>query len=308
MKTLVVIIFALFFFINSNAQNLVLNPGFDNYISCPGFGQFNSTYIPAWDKPTIASSDYYHFNCPGIQPLQQFPKSGEGYAGIIAYNYGTEYREYITGTFSSPLTAGTIYSISFYVSLNDGYIQAITEMGAYISNAAPGPFPNALHINVIPQIENTGVSLEDTAVWKKVSGLYTASGGEQYITIGNFHDDLTTSITQPGSVGSYGAYYFIEDVSVTVDSTTAIPDENITAANVYVNNNTLFITAVTENTLQKVAVYDLMGKLMLSAKNVASHITLDLSNFSREIYIIRIQTDQGIYSRKILLSRHSGTN
>ncbi|MBL0340716.1 MAG: hypothetical protein IPP71_07240 [Bacteroidetes bacterium] len=50
------------------SQNLVLNPGFDSYITCPGFGQFSNVYINDWNKPTIGSSDYYHFNCAGIQP------------------------------------------------------------------------------------------------------------------------------------------------------------------------------------------------------------------------------------------------
>ena len=205
-----------------NGQNLVLNPGFDSYITCPGSGQFSSTYINDWNKPTVASSDYYHFNCLGIQPSVQAPLSGEGYAGIIAYNFGTEYREYITGTLSSPLIAGQTYNVEFYVSLNNGYIQAIVEMGAYLSATPPGPFSNALHISVVPQIENNTASLQDTMNWKKVSGQFVAVGGEQFITIGNFNDDANTTITQPGSSGSFGAYYFIEDVSVTLDSTTSV--------------------------------------------------------------------------------------
>ena len=39
----------------ATAQNLVLNPGLDNYNTCPGFGQFSSTYITNWNKPSMAS-------------------------------------------------------------------------------------------------------------------------------------------------------------------------------------------------------------------------------------------------------------
>jgi len=205
------------------SQNLVLNPSFDVFITCPGFGQFSNTYIANWNKPSIASSDYYNYNCPGIHPAVQAPHSGEGYAGIIAYNFGTEYREYVTGTFSSPLVAGKTYEVEFYVSLHNGYIQAITELGAYISVAAPGPFANVLHINVTPHIENQLTPLADTSLWMKVSGSFVASGGEQFITIGNFNDDAGTTIIQPGSSGSFGAYYFIDDVAVLLDSTTSIP-------------------------------------------------------------------------------------
>src|SRR6188768_47119 len=190
----------------SESQNLVLNPGLESYIICPGFGQFSNTYIDNWDKPSYGSTDYYHDSCAGIIPSQQIPRSGNAYAGIIGYNYGQEYREYMTGMFSSPLIGGATYYCEFYVSLNDGYIQAIKEIGAYFSSSFPGPYLNTLHIPVTPQIENTVTLLDDTSSWMKISGYFLASGGEQYITIGNFNYDSTTSIVQVGSVGSYGSY------------------------------------------------------------------------------------------------------
>ena len=45
-----------------------------------------------------------------------------------------------------------------------------------------------------------------------------------FITIGNFHDDSSTTIIQPGTFGAFGAYYFIDDVSVKVDSSTTVPE------------------------------------------------------------------------------------
>lgn len=45
-----------------------------------------------------------------------------------------------------------------------------------------------------------------------------------FITIGNFHDDSSTTITQPGTFGAFGAYYFIDDVSVKADSSTTVPE------------------------------------------------------------------------------------
>lgn len=214
-KHLLTAVFIISFSTLSFSQNLALNPGFENYISCPAFGQFGLTWINNWTKPNIASTDYYHTNCPGINPTQQTPHGGNAYCGIIAYNYGTEYREYATGEFSQALTAGVKYKVEFYVSLNDGYIQAINEIGAYFSPSVPGPYTNSLHIPVIPQIQN-GTLLGSTTAWMQVSGFFTAAGGEQYITIGNFNSDTATTITQVGNVGSFGAYYFVDDVSVEV--------------------------------------------------------------------------------------------
>src|SRR5436190_17800368 len=96
-KVLLINAIAILFLSKASAQNLLLNPGLENYITCPGFGQFSSTYINDWTKPSIASTDYYHTNCPGIQPNSQVPHGGNAYFGIIAYNFGTEYREYATG-------------------------------------------------------------------------------------------------------------------------------------------------------------------------------------------------------------------
>jgi len=296
------------FSIKVPAQNLVLNPGLDSYIVCPGFGQFSSAYINSWDKPSIGSSDYYNFNCPGIQPTVQSPRSGEGYAGIICYNFGTEFREYITGTFSSPLVAGTLYDVEFYVSLHDNYIQAVEEVGAYISTSAPGPFSNALHINVVPQIENIFGALNDTASWKQVSGQYLATGGEMFITIGNFHDDSTTTITQPGTFGSFGAYYFIDDVSVIADSSTAV-QELTTIPEIKINLDS-------ENMLQvqipsalnweypiMVKCYTTSGKLVLSKEMKNENFTFDLNNSAGGILFVTLEdANKKMFSKKILLT------
>ncbi len=284
---------------NVSSQNLVLNPGLDQYITCPGFGQFSNTYITSWDKPSIASSDYYNFNCAGIQPTVQPCRSGEGYAGIICYNFGTEYREYITGMFASPLIAGNIYDVEFYVSLHDGYIQAIEEIGAYISVTAPGPFSNVLHINFTPQIENTSGAVIDTAGWKQVSGQFTASGGEQFITIGNFHDDAGTTITQPGTFGSYGAYYFVDDVSVTETGATALNSINSNSEiTVSVNAGNIVKINLPENMLLNTNnvyyCYDLSGKCISSAKVNAAETFIDLSKLSEGFYLVSINNEKGV--------------
>jgi hypothetical protein len=279
-------------------QNLVLNPGLDTYITCPGFGQFSGTYITNWSKPNIASSDYYHFTCPNIQPTVQFPHSGEGYAGIIAYNFGTEYREYITGTLSTPLQAGKTYSVEFYSSLNNGYIQAINELGAYLSVSAPGPFSNVLHISVTPQIENN-TPLQDTANWMKVSGSFVATGGEQYITIGNFNNDANTTITQPGSVGSFGAFYFIDDVRVSEDTTVSLSEFNPEVEiNIMHQQGYLQINldegANTPHHI-KIHIYNSIGTLVSRSESTSSQTSIPWTNHPQGIYFIQVMNKDKMY-------------
>jgi hypothetical protein len=69
---------------------------------------------------------------------------------------------------------------------------------------------------VEPQIYNPiGFYITDTLNWTKISGIYTAEGGEEWITIGNFfNDDETTAIEFLGGEGSIVSYYALDDVSI----------------------------------------------------------------------------------------------
>ncbi|MEO8150835.1 MAG: T9SS type A sorting domain-containing protein [Bacteroidia bacterium] len=287
-----VILFLLIFKTDAQAQNLVMNAGLENYITCPGFGQFSNAYIINWSKPTYGSTDYYNYNCPLILPLAQAPNTGDAYFGIIAYNFGTEYREYATAQLTSPLTAGWHYKVEFYVSLNDGYIQAVNEIGAYFSNTSPGPYSNSLHIPVTPQVQNTTGVLGDTAAWMLVSEIFTATGGEQYITIGNFNDDFSTTITQVGSIGSYGAYYFIDDVSVT-ETIEGIDENN--AANVSVIPNPsggIFMVDLKDDAGKnfEFKVFNHLGERILNFNSSSTNVKIDLTSYSTGLYFLTINS------------------
>jgi hypothetical protein len=287
----------------ASAQNLVLNPGLESYISCPGFGQFSNSFIDNWDKPSYGSTDYFNYSCPGIIPSQQVPHSGDAYAGLIGYNYGQEYREYMTGTLSAPLIPGATYYCEFYVSLNDGYIQAIKELGAYFSSTPPGPYLNTLHIPVTPQVENVVTLLDDTSSWTRISGYFLASGGEQYITIGNFNDDTNTTIVQVGSVGSFGSYYFVDDAWVSLAEGMGIRDLENQEVNIYPNPVVDAISiSVSQNTKFTLSVYNSLGKKVLDSgiplTNARS--TIDVHVLSSGIYFLELNTEEGIFRKKFV--------
>ncbi|MEI6834783.1 MAG: hypothetical protein WCL28_12410, partial [bacterium] len=67
----------------------------------------------------------------------------------------------------------------------------------------------------IPQVVNFGNPIiTDTLNWVKVSGIFKAKGGEQYLTLGNFYYDANTKykIIQP--TGIFNAGYYVDDVAV----------------------------------------------------------------------------------------------
>ncbi len=125
----------------------------------------------------------------------------------------------------SPLQTGVKYGVTFFVSLADTCKFACNDIGAYFSDSALYSDPLlAVKSNFTPQIANNPVThpLTDKVNWMRVSGCFTAAGGEQYIVIGNFKDDASSSVDSIGSSASNGkwdedaesAYYYVDDVSV----------------------------------------------------------------------------------------------
>jgi hypothetical protein len=213
----------LLFATSSRAVNLVPNPSFETYSSCPtSFGQL--TLATPWSLPNTGTSDYFNACAPATFPSVNVPytqlgyrpaRTGVGMAGFIPYSAAPDYREYCEVQLTSPLVASQSYTVSFYLSLADTASIAIDRIGAYLSAGPVGPFNNDAPIAVTPQIESPAAAfLTDPVNWMLVSGTYVATGGEDHIVIGNFHDDATTSTVPGPDTWPGGAYYFLEDVSV----------------------------------------------------------------------------------------------
>ena len=197
---------------------------------------------------TAGTPDYYNtcgiFNLASYStPIQ--PQSGGGFAGAYAElstSSATDYKEYFTSQLSAPLVSGTTYSFSFYtnhlygaapssftptgLTLTDLPTAEQGFLGLVFSAAPPaatntgngsGGFPRFNSIRndfgigraLIP---NTNTNVYGTAsrnTWVKVTLSYTAVGGEQYMTVGQFRPGGTSLAT------SNGAYYLFDNFSVT---------------------------------------------------------------------------------------------
>jgi hypothetical protein len=164
------------------------------------------------------------FPVPGVpvSPLgYQVPYSGSGHAGFIPPSPAPDYREYLQAPLASPLVAGQPYTVTFHVNLGDTCSDAIDRIGAYFSVGAVGPVPNDAPLPDTPQVESPAfVFLTDTLHWVAITGTFVASGGEDHIVIGNFHDDASTNSVPTGHVAGRG-YYLVDDVSVEL----ALPTE-----------------------------------------------------------------------------------
>ncbi|HUR31786.1 MAG TPA: gliding motility-associated C-terminal domain-containing protein [Saprospiraceae bacterium] len=200
-------------------QNLVPNPSFETYSWCPGgFGTGGTLSCTPWVNGNDATADFLHecasptnvgipVNFFGNQPAH----TGDAYAGVYARE-SSIWREYIQVQLTQPLTSGLTYHVSFYTSLSDNNC-GVTHLGAYLSQTPPDD--NTIGwLAATPQIEANIGYISNNQDWTLISGCFTATGGEQWITIGNFYDNNNSPL-DPDCVAGFYSYYYIDDVSVT---------------------------------------------------------------------------------------------
>jgi gliding motility-associated-like protein len=213
-----------------NAQNLVPNPSFEDYTSCPVSASdigYSSSYtsfptVKKWVRASGATPDYFNAcatdtpSVPANFVGHQYARTGNGYAGVIMYMNGLDYSEYIEAKLTDSLKAGQTYAVSFFVCLADKSRYATDKIAVHFSNSI---YYNSTigHITLSEDVCSKAVNyLNDTTNWIQITGEYVAKGGEKWILMGKFADTgatrITTVHTASGSIPF--AYLYIDDVSV----------------------------------------------------------------------------------------------
>jgi hypothetical protein len=223
-KTLLVIIVALGNYY-LKAQNLVPNPSFENHFDCSYFGiesaapwcginpasYLNACMTGSFSVPTQSWSPGY--------PSYQVPHSGNAY-GSFAFIFPTQtaVSRYPHVPLTDTLESGKMYCVTYYVSLWNDCKYSADKLGALFT-AVPFDCTQGnqnLYTGYTPQVMSApGLLYSDTLNWQEVSGTFTATGTEAYLTIGNFFPNTshTYSISYPGGVRNLSEYY-LDDVSV----------------------------------------------------------------------------------------------
>ncbi|MFY9309535.1 MAG: T9SS type A sorting domain-containing protein [Bacteroidia bacterium] len=239
-----------------NACDLICNGGFEG----GGTPSNHSEMFLAcgWDEGTLGSSDYFRDDGAGIVgvPTNNFGSQtghigSSAYAGFFAHvktienstgNVFPDYHEYVYQQLRYPLVAGVTYNVSFWVSRADHTAKAVNTIGAYFSVNDPKTNISTV-MPVIPQITCYPTVISDATDWTQIKGSFVATGGEQYIVIGDFgnYDINSTSVWQPGTLFNAPltppqisdnlsqqidpAYYYLDDISVVPNpfNVTSIP-------------------------------------------------------------------------------------
>jgi hypothetical protein len=211
--------------------NLVPNHNFEDNIICPTSINMAPLPSPWYLGQNLDNKLAFFHNCatfngysiPANNAGFQYARTGNGYAGIETfYNFFFDGRYYLQTALNQSLLPTKYYYGEFWVSLGNQSRYATNNIGMLLTDTAikVNSVDYPLGIGLIPanpQVYNySNPIIKDTLNWVKISGVFVAQGGENFITIGNFRDDDNTQVQQihslPGS--SRKAGYFIDDVKL----------------------------------------------------------------------------------------------
>jgi gliding motility-associated-like protein len=164
------------------------------------------------------------------------PRTGSAFLMINSYGWGfniasSNLRQFAQVKLTAPMQAGCSYELSCYALLTKNYglfienppdltakQTAADGLGMYVSADSvsmenPANDPHERFLDYVPQVSNpAGRLLTDSIHYQKVSGIYVAQGGEQWLVIGNFKDNAHTQTDYNGV--NRKSIYLIDDVSI----------------------------------------------------------------------------------------------
>jgi hypothetical protein len=289
------------------AQNLVPNGDFEQYSGCPIAGNgLDSTLF--WFNPTIGmfagSPDYFNQcstgavvgipnNFCGFQPAH----SGNAYAGIVLWvSPSTNFREYIEVPLLSSLVANACYHLEMYINLSNVCKNTTDAIGIYFSNIAISGINNSLPLPFTPQINNQTGFITDTLNWTLVSGNYTATGGENYLLIGNFKDDSNTDTLLVNNNGGPVTYVYIDDVTLSL--CTGIDEQSKNQAITIYPNPVFDKLNITVNTKEssEIILYDMASRKLLQQKFMNS-VSLNTKQVAKGLYLYEVRNKNGVIKK-----------
>lgn len=306
------------------AQNLISNYSFEELgwpdapIPCPtSGGQITKSkdWMSAYGTP-----DYYNACSNGSYPAFGVPQNSVGHQEALTGNaYGLiacyselfpNATEYLWHELDNPLVAGQSYRLSFHVSLADSVNFAISGIGALLSVENTREWSHYDFFNISqmipsltgPQVESSNL-LVDKENWTEISGVFTANGGEKYLTIGSFNSDAEEDVQRVSNNESIiynweESGYYIDDVILEEYSDPAgISFLKTEAFEIYPNPNTTGLITVKHNLRGgELVVIDALGRRMTSLNpsfKGGEPIVIDVSAWPSGVYVVQVVDGSG---------------
>jgi len=181
-------------------NNLVINPSFES-LKGKLKKQKQISVATNWESPTELSADLFSSKVKELVGTpknvygKETPYDGENYAGIVALSYNNkEPRTYLQTELLGALKKGTQYCLKFNVSLADKSKYSSNNIGGYITQKRFEVEGKADIIFDAEKDKNKVVKHPENKTfdarfnWETVCNVFTASGKEKFLIIGNFYN------------------------------------------------------------------------------------------------------------------------
>jgi hypothetical protein len=291
--------------------NLVSNPSFEDTLSCPTyFTQINLSN--SWSS-FKGSPDYFnscnntYVGVPVNETGYQNARSGNAYAGFYCFaKFATNDREILGTELLQSLTIGQKYFVKFYVSLAIGVIHqnniATNNIGALFSTRN-FTFTDPIPINNYAQIYSDSI-ISDSINWTKIEGAFIADSAYRYFSIGCFFNDSMTSRLVFDTSASI-SYYFVDDVSISTDSTLDVEKNNILPIiNIFPNPAKNWVE-IKGNDISNILLYNILGQpIFINITQSNNLIKIDLSDLPSGVYIIKLKTKGKYFISHLLVQKN----
>lgn len=213
-------------------NNLVPNGSFESLEKKSKAGEGEISLVLPWISPSEENqADIY---VPGNKKGYAMPTNnkgymdaevGDNYAGFRAFSYREKLpRTYLQVKLNKALIAGKKYCVKFNVALSKTSKYASNNIGMDIAIKKPKDSQISSY-SIKPQIQQASNKVfDDRHSWQTICGVFTATGNERYITIGNFvaNGDMVVKkdflklkkLAEFSQMQVEEAYYYVDDVSV----------------------------------------------------------------------------------------------
>lgn len=301
--------------------NFVPNPSFEQDTACPS--NLAQLYkLKNWFK-TNGTPDYFNKCYNGAFNYASIPNNSLGYQNISVncYSYigGLSYWPYNVNTetaatkLTDSLIIGKKYYFSCKISLANSSKHATNNFGALFTHYLPPTYSVSVPNN-FSQIKFNQIST-DTLNWTKLFKSFVADSNYKYISIGNFYDSTNTSKIIVNSTGSAGAYYYIDDVCISDDSTFTY-NYIYNCSGLNVSEISLFSkvkfspnpanTVIEVSTYEKgcyLTIYDSSGREIFNSDLLTEIQQVNISGINNGFYTIKIfdRSKKIITSQKLII-------
>lgn len=186
---------------SARAQNLLVNGSFEEENICT---EYRRNCAPEGWISTTLTSDYYFEDF-------KMAHSGTHFTGIMAGSTRNNLkRSFVRSRLLCALRKGHQYKVEFYVRSRHN---ALDSIGLFFSNTDvlfEKRDLTKLRADIVYR-DTSQKSVNDTAAWKKIGIIYTATGNEVFFAIGVCKKSERTFTMPADILGNY--YIFIDDVS-----------------------------------------------------------------------------------------------